>query len=100
MVPVAVVCVEGRRCLRQGAVHPGFQALFHRNRHPESMLTALATKPRLQKNFATIRHILHKKKVNFSLKLTSCDRGKKENQLQMGSCFIQAVLLVGKAQAR
>lgn len=77
MVPVAVVCVEGRRCLRPGAVHPGFQALFRRNRHPESTLTALATKPRLQKNFA-IRPILHKKKVNFSLKLTSCDRGKRK----------------------
>lgn len=95
-MPVAVVCVEGRRCLRQGADHAGLQALFRRNRHPESTLTALATKPGLQKNFAMIRPILHKKKVNFSLKLTSCDRGKKENQLQMGSCFIQAVLLGGR----
>lgn len=85
----------GEALPQAGADHAGFQALFRRNRHPESTLTALATKPGLQKNFAMIRPILHKKKVNFSLKLTSCDRGKKENQLQMGSCFIQAVLLGG-----
>lgn len=42
------------------------------------MLTALATKPKLQRNFAMIKHVLHKKKVNFSLTITSCDRGKRK----------------------
>lgn len=45
----------------------------------------------LQRNFGIITCSLHKRKVNFSLKKTNCDRGKKENRLQMGSCFIQGL---------
>lgn len=55
------------------------------------ILSALETKPRLQRKFRNTKCSLHEKKVNFSLKKTNSDRGKKANQLQMGSCFIQVL---------
>lgn len=64
------------------------------------MLTALATKPKLQRNFAMIKHVLHKKKVNFSLKITSCDRGKGKSAPNGIMFYSGSVLQVGKAQAR